>query len=62
MHTKDVLVILRWPAQTGYPRYSFATGPHANEIQTPVERLQTCSTITAAASMTARLNAEAAAA
>jgi hypothetical protein len=35
MHTKDVFVILRWPAQAGYPRYSFATGPHANEIQTP---------------------------
>ena len=62
MTTNDVFIILRWPAQAGYPRHSFATVPHANEIQTPVERVQTCSTIAAAASITARLNAEAAAA
>ena len=53
----DVFVIIRWPAEAGAPRYSFATMPHAAEIQTPVERVQTCSTIQAAASLTARLNA-----
>jgi hypothetical protein len=55
--TTDVFIILKWPADEGQPRYSFATLPHANEIQTPVERVQTCSTIEAAASLVARLNA-----
>ena len=55
--TCDVFIILKWPAENGQPRYSFATLPHANEIQTPVERVQTCSTIEAAASTVARLNA-----
>ena len=54
----DVFVIIRWPADAGQPRYSFATLPHANEIQTPVERVQTCSSLEAAASLAARLNAE----
>jgi hypothetical protein len=62
MHTKDVFVILRWPADAGFPRYSFATVPHANEIQMAVERIQTCSSIGAAAAIIARLNAEAGAA
>ena len=62
MHTKDVFVIIRWPADAGFPRYSFATVPHANEIQMAVERIQTCSSIGAAAAITARLNAEAVAA
>jgi hypothetical protein len=57
LDTTDVFVILKWPADHGEPRYSFATLPHANEIQTPVERVQTCSTIEAAASLVARLNA-----
>ena len=60
--TTDVFIILKWPAEDGQPRYSFATLPHANEIQTPVERIQTCSTIESAASLVARLNAEEAAA
>ena len=55
--TTDVFIILKWPAENGQPRYSFATLPHANEIQTPVERVQTCSTIEAAASTVSRLNA-----
>ena len=55
--TTDVFIILKWPAEEGQPRYSFATLPHANEIQTPVERIETCSTIEAAASLVARLNA-----
>jgi hypothetical protein len=55
--TTDVFIILKWPAENGQPRYSFATLPHANEIQTPVERIQTCSTIESAASLVARLNA-----
>ena len=59
MYTTDVFIIIRWPAQAGHPRYSFATVPHANEIQTAVERLQTCASIAAAAAITARLNAEA---
>jgi hypothetical protein len=58
MNTQDVFIIIRWPADAGLPRYSFATVPHANEIQTAVERIQTCSSIAAAASITARLNAE----
>ena len=56
--TLDVFVILKWPADSDAPRYSFATLPHANEIQTPVERVQTCNTIEAAASLVARLNSE----
>ena len=62
MHTKDAFVILRWPREAGLPRYSFATVVHANELQTAVERLQTCASIAAAAAITARLNDEAAAA
>lgn len=58
MWTTDVFVIIRWPADVGPPRYSFATLPHANEIQEPVERIQTCSSLEAAAEITARLNAE----
>ena len=54
----DVFVIIRWPAEAGAPRYSFATLPHAAEIQAPIERLQTCSSLEAAASIAARLNAE----
>jgi len=56
----DVFIVLRWPAEPGLPRYSFATAVHAREIQMPVERLQTCATIEAAASLVERLNAEAA--
>jgi hypothetical protein len=52
----DVFVILRWPADAGPPRYSFATVVHAKELQMPVERVQTCSTIEAAASLVDRLN------
>ena len=59
MHTNDVFVILRWPADAGSPRYSFATVTHANEIQTAVERIQTCPSIGAAATITERLNAKA---
>jgi hypothetical protein len=54
----EIFVILKWPAEAGRPRYTFATGPHAGEIQPPVERIQTCSTIEVAASIAARLNAE----
>jgi hypothetical protein len=58
----DAFVIIKWPAESGLPRYSFATLPHANEIQVPVERIQTCSTIETAAAIAAKLNAEEAAA
>jgi hypothetical protein len=54
----DVFVILRWPADAGLPRYSFATAPHAAELQMAVERVQTCSSLEAAASLVDRLNAE----
>jgi hypothetical protein len=54
----DAFVVIKWPADHGLPRYSFATLPHANEIQVPIERIQTCSTIEAAAAIAARLNAE----
>jgi hypothetical protein len=53
----DVFVILRWPADAGLPRYSFATAPHAAELQMAVERVQTCSSLEAAASLVDRLNA-----
>ncbi len=56
--TLDVFVVIRWPAESGQPRYSFATLQHAAEIQAPIERLQTCSTIEKAASLVDRLNAE----
>ena len=58
----DVFVILKWPAEAGAPRYSFATIPHAREIQTPVEQIRTCSSLEVAATLTAQLNAEDAAA
>jgi hypothetical protein len=58
----DVFVILRWPAEAGTPRYSFATLPHANEIQTPVERIRTCSSLEMAAALAAELNEKEAAA
>lgn len=54
----EVFVVLKWPAGSGHPRYSFATLPHANEILTPTERVETCGSLEAAASITARLNAE----
>ncbi|MBI2186491.1 MAG: hypothetical protein HYU37_05125 [Acidobacteria bacterium] len=62
LDARDVFVILKWPPDAGPPRYSFATMPHAAEIQMPVERIQTCSSIEAASSLVERLNAEAIAA
>ena len=53
----DVFVIIRWPADAGLPRYTFATGPHAAEIQTPVERIRTCASLESAIAITQRLNA-----
>jgi len=53
----DVFVIIRWPADGSRPRYSFATVSHAAEIQTPIERVQTCSTIEKAAAIVDQLNA-----
>jgi hypothetical protein len=61
LDARDVFVILKWPADAGLPRYSFATAPHAAEIQMPVERIRTCSSLEAAASLVAQLNAEASA-
>ena len=58
LDVSDVFVILRWPADAGLPRYSFATAPHAAELQMAVERVQTCSSLEAAASLVDRLNAE----
>ena len=58
LDSSDVFVILRWPADAGPPRYSFATTPHAAQFQVAVERVQTCSSMEAAASLVARLNAE----
>ena len=62
LDSRDVFVVLKWPADAGLPRYSFATAPHAAELQSTVERIQTCSSMEAAASLVARLNAEHAAA
>lgn len=59
LDSADVFVILRWPADAGLPRYSFATMPHAAQLELTVERVQTCSSIDAAASLVDRLNAEA---
>ena len=58
LDARDVFVILRWPADAGLPRYSFATVPHAAEIQVPVERVQTCSSLEKAAAIVDSLNAE----
>lgn len=58
LDNSDVFVILRWPAEAGRPRYSFATALHAMELQASVERVQTCSTLEMAASIVDRLNAE----
>lgn len=57
LDSRDVFVILRWPADAGLPRYSFATRLHAMELQAGVERIQTCSSMEAAASIVERLNA-----
>ena len=62
LNPSDVFVIIKWPVDAGLPRYSFATMPHAAEIQHEIERIQTCSSIEAAASLVQRLNAEDAAA
>ena len=62
LDSRDVFVILRWPVDAGLPRYSFATAPHAAQLETTVERVQTCSSLEAAASLVDRLNAEAEAA
>ena len=56
LNAADVFVIIRWPADAGQPRYSFATVPHANELDDHVERVQTCSTIEQAVSIVTRLN------
>lgn len=53
----DVFVVIKWPPDSGHPRYSFATLPHANEIVSPIERVETCSSLEAAVAITARLNA-----
>ena len=58
LDSRDVFVVLKWPADAGLPRYSFATTPHAAELPPAVERVQTCSSIAAAASLVARLNDE----
>jgi hypothetical protein len=56
----DVFVVIRWPAESGFPRYTFATLPHADTLQAqmPIEKVEFCSSIEAAASRAARLNAE----
>jgi hypothetical protein len=54
----DVFVILKWPEDAGLPRYSFATTQRAREIETCVERIETCSSMEKAAAIVARLNAE----
>jgi hypothetical protein len=56
--TTDVFVIIRWPVDGSRPRYSFATVSHAAEIHSPIERVQTCSTLETAAAIVDRLNAE----
>lgn len=58
LETSEVFVVLKWPADSGYPRYSFATAPHAAELQLQAERVQTCASLEAAASLVDRLNAE----
>lgn len=57
LETSEVFVVLKWPADSGYPRYSFATAPHAAELQSLAERVQTCASLEAAASLVDRLNA-----
>jgi hypothetical protein len=58
LNPSDVFVIIKWPEDAGLPRYSFATMPHAAEIQHEIERIQTCSSIEMAASLVERLNAQ----
>lgn len=58
IETMDVFVVIRWPAESGLPRYSFATVQHAAVLQASVERVQTCSTLEQAAALVDRLNAE----
>jgi hypothetical protein len=54
----DVFIILRWPADAGLPRYSFATTLHAMELPAGVERVQSCATLETAASIVERLNTQ----
>jgi hypothetical protein len=55
--TEDLYVILEWVRdEPPFPRFSFATPKHAEELETNVERLQTCASLEMAGNIVAQLN------
>jgi hypothetical protein len=56
---EDLYVIVEWANnELPFPRYSLATPKHAEELETNVKRLQTCSTLELAGKIVAQLNLE----
>ena len=55
--TEDLYVIVEWiHNELPFPRYSFATLKHAEELETNVTRLQACASLETAAQIVAQLN------
>ena len=56
---EDLYVIVEWVHnESPFPRYSFATPKHAEELETNVKRLQTCASLELAGKIAAQLNAQ----
>jgi hypothetical protein len=57
MHYNNQYVILEWiPYAAEFPRYSFATVKHAEELGSQVQRLRMCPSLEVAAEAVHRLN------
>jgi hypothetical protein len=55
--TEDLYVIVEWiHDEPPFPRFSFATPKHAEELETNVKRVQTCASLEVAAQIVAQLN------
>ena len=55
--TDDLYVIIEWiHNESPFPRYSFATMKHAEELETNVRRIQTCASVELAGQIVAQLN------
>jgi hypothetical protein len=56
---EDLYVIVEWVKnELPFPRYSLATPKHAEELETNVKRLQSCSSLELAGKIVAQLNVE----
>lgn len=57
MHEVNQYVVLEWVDELpGYPRFSFATVKHAEELSPSVHWLQMCPSLETAAKTTSELN------